>query len=110
MCNIDKINALIKLKGLKVGSVCEQVGVWRTFLTDSAIFSVFLHHLLNFRRHNIRRQQLEDVGRRRSFAHISMLDGSSRDAVLADKFRLRHAADSAELSEIKIVCQLPDDD
>ena len=55
----------------------------------SPIFSVFLHHLLNFRRHNIRRQQLKDVGRRRSFTHIPMLDGSSRDAVLADKFRLR---------------------
>lgn len=34
MCNIDKIKTLIKLKGLKVGSVCEQVGVGRTFLTD----------------------------------------------------------------------------
>ncbi len=34
MCNIDKIKALIKSKGLKVGSVCEQVGVGRTFLTD----------------------------------------------------------------------------
>lgn len=48
-----------------------------------------LHHLLNFRRYNIRRQQLEDVGRRRSFVHIPMLDGSSRDAVLADKGFLR---------------------
>lgn len=34
MCNIDKIKTLIKLKGLKVGSICEQVGVGRTFLTD----------------------------------------------------------------------------
>ena len=34
MCNIDKIKALIKLKGLKIGVVCEQVGVGRTFLTD----------------------------------------------------------------------------
>ena len=54
-----------------------------------SVFSVFFHHLLNFRRHNIRRQQLEDVGRRRSFVHIPMLDGSSRDAVLADKCFLR---------------------
>ena len=35
MCNIDKIKALIKLKGLKIGAVCEQVGVGRTFLTDA---------------------------------------------------------------------------
>lgn len=34
VCNIDRINALIKLKGLKVGAVCEQVGVGRTFLSD----------------------------------------------------------------------------
>ena len=32
--NINKIKNLIKLKGLKVGAVCEQVGVGRTFLSD----------------------------------------------------------------------------
>lgn len=34
LCNINKIKDLIKSKGLKVGSVCEKVGVCRTFLTD----------------------------------------------------------------------------
>lgn len=61
-----------------------------------SVFLVFFHHLLNFRRHNIRRQQLENVGRRRSFVRSPMLDCSSWDAVLADKFRLRHAADGAD--------------
>ena len=32
--DINKIKDLIKLKGLKVGAVCEQVGVGRTFLSD----------------------------------------------------------------------------
>lgn len=45
----------------------------------SPIFSVFLHHLLNFRRHNIRRQQLEGVFGWLRFSHIPPFDGSLTD-------------------------------
>ena len=34
MCNINKINALIKLKGLKKSYICEQLGLQKTFLAN----------------------------------------------------------------------------
>lgn len=34
MCNFNKINALIKLKGIKKSYICEQLGVGSTYLAD----------------------------------------------------------------------------
>ena len=34
MCNFNKINALIKLKGIKKSYICEKLGVGSTYLAD----------------------------------------------------------------------------
>lgn len=34
MVNINKIRSLIKLKGMKVGHVCDEIGMSRTYLND----------------------------------------------------------------------------